>query len=58
VFLAMSRRTGKLVALQRMEKVYIDLDSFEREVDVLLRIGRKGGDRCINGFREFFDDVE
>ena len=56
VHLATNRSTGEHVAIKRIPKSMTDLESFQREVNALLRIKRLGGHPHICSMQESFDE--
>ena len=56
VHLATNRTTGEHVAIKRIPKNMTDLESFQREVNALLRIKRLGGHPHICSMQESFDE--
>mmetsp|Transcript_12786 Transcript_12786/g.27650 ORF Transcript_12786/g.27650 Transcript_12786/m.27650 type:complete len:823 (-) Transcript_12786:77-2545(-) len=56
VHLATNRTNGEKVAIKRIPKSQTDLESFQREVNALLRIKSLGGHPHICSLRESFDE--
>ena len=56
VHLATNRQTSEHVAIKRIPKSMTDLESFQREVNALLRIKRLGGHPHICSLQESFDE--